>query len=179
MKNIIQFIVIGLMFLLAVPTNTEAQTNNNPGNAKLYNSWIIPVKNYADSTAVVHYANRVDTIYAKHWRLGTAEFIRVGGAKRSSITVDVTDTMSVDVIVRARTRSAGYGAASAWATIVDDSLQNATSSSGLVKEFSLVDSDTDLFDNVDTELMIILTHNAWTGDTQGTAKRRVRLNWVQ
>lgn len=178
MKKIFVFICI---FICAITVIT-AQTNQSPQSQKLYYAWNIPFSGYADSTWVYANSGRVDTLYAKHWRWGTAEFIRVGGAKRSSLTIDVTDSMSIDVVVKSRTRSAGFGAASAWATIIDDSLDNSTtpSSSGLVKEFSIVDSDSDLFDNIDTELMIILTCLAHQPrDTQGTAKLRARLNWVQ
>ena len=131
------------------------------------------------------FVGRVDTLFFRYWinrsngAYQTPAFIRVGGAERASITMDVNDTCSIGIVAKARTRSLGYGAASAWATVLTDSLRNigSTASSGLVKEYSITDTDSDLFDAVDTELMIICTTNADIHGVTGNERRRVRLNW--
>jgi hypothetical protein len=186
MKSIFAVLILVLAVLLSLGMNTaQAQTSGAPNNVAQYNSWNIPVRGYADSTFVKSYSGRVDTLFFRYWinrTTGTYQapvFIRVGGAERASITLDVADTCSIGIVAKARTRSVGYGAASAWATLLTDSIRNigATASSGLVKEFSITDTDSDLFDAVDTELMIICTTNADIHGSSGNEYRRVRLNW--
>lgn len=180
MKKFFVFLAISIAAIFAFSDNASAQTNKSPKDFIFYNSWPWPSGARGDSAYVKYYVNRKDTLYDRHWYRGTATFLKIGGLSRSSITLDVSDTMSVGIVAKSRTRASATAAASAWATILTDSIQNtgAASSSGLVKEFSLVDTDSDLFDAVDTEIMVILTSNAWTSDTQGTAYIRARLNWV-
>lgn len=180
------FLILFVVMVMAFSNTVQAQTNEAPNNVALYRSWNIPVGGYSDSVLVKSYVGRVDTLFFRYWINRTSGlyqapvFIRVGGASRSSITMDVNDTSSTGIVVKARTRSAGYGAASAWATLLTDSLQctGSAASSGLVREYSIVDTDSDLFDALDTELMIICTTNAWTHGITGNERRRVRLNWV-
>lgn len=184
MKKSIMSILI-CMLTLMVSFSAEAQTNQAPNNFKLFNSWRIPVGGYADSTSVSYFNSRTDTLYAKDWRQGgSAEFIKVGGARLVSLTVETTDTVRLLVTIKKRTASRNSDvAASAWTTIsaASDSLSNfgASAASGTVLEIPIRDYDASLFDNVDQELMIILTHYADRNDTQRTAKRRARLNWAQ
>lgn len=174
-------IALSAIAIILAISITSAQTNQPP-TPKNYNSWLFPIKGYGDSTAVAYYTGRVDTLAATYH--STAKYVtgyfRNAAASIITLTVDVSDTGNVKVEVKTRTRSAGYGAASSWSAILTDSLVNtgASASSGLVKEFSLKDGDSDLFDAVDQEYMVILTHSAWgSNDTQGTARRRVRINW--
>ena len=186
MKKYLAILVALLMILMVMPNVAQSQVNEAPNNASLFRSWSIPTGGYADSVSVKAYANRLDTLHFRYWINRTSGayqspvYIRVGGASRASITLDVNDTCSVDLIVKARTRSQGYGAASAWTTIIDDSLQctGASASSGLVREYSITDTDSDLFDAVDTEIIIIRTVNAWTLGSSGNERVRTRLNWV-
>lgn len=185
MKRTIALLIMFVISLM-VGMNTANAQNDAPNNFQLFKSWNIPVAGYPESTSVKTYVGRIDTLYARYWinrTNGTYQspvFIRVGGSNRSSITLDVNDTCSIGVVLKARTRSIGYGAASAWTTIATDSIRNigSAASSGLVKEVSINDTDSDLFDAVDTELMIICTTNADIHGVSGNERRRVRLNWV-
>jgi hypothetical protein len=186
MKSKFAVLILVLAAMLTFGMSTaQAQTSNAPNNVNLFNAWNIPVKGYSDSTSVKTFVGRVDTLFFRYWidrtsgAYQTPYFIRVGGAERATITMDVNDTCSIGIVVKSRTRSLGYGAASAWGTIVTDSLRNigSTASAGLVKEFSITDTDSDLFDAVDTELMIICTTNADIHGVTGNERRRVRLNW--
>lgn len=178
MKTKITFILCAVLFVFGALT---AQTNQPP-TPNDYKSWLVPIKGYSDSTAVKYYTGRVDTIaYTYH---ATAKYVLTYfpyvGCNYLSFTIDLSDTGNVGVVVKSRVRTKSYGAAGSWATTLTDSLVNsgASASSGLVKEFSLKDYDSDLFDGLDQEFMIIVTHSAWgDNDTQGTARRRVRLNW--
>ena len=186
MKKYLIVLVSFIMMLLVMPNVAQSQVNEAPNNVSLFRSWAIPTAGYADSVSVKAYASRLDTLHFRYWINRTngayqsPVYIRVGGASRTSITLDVTDTSSIDIVVKSRTRSQGFGAASAWTTILDDSLQctGASASSGLVKEFSLTDTDSDLFDAVDTEIIIIRTVNAHTLGVSGNERVRTRLNWV-
>jgi hypothetical protein len=186
MKSIFAVLILALAVMLTFGMNTaQAQTNEAPNNINLFKSWNIPVAGYADSTAVKTFSGRVDTLFFRYWinrtsgAYQTPYFTRVGGAERVSITLDVSDTCSIGIVAKARTRSVGYGTSSAWATVLTDSIRNigAAASSGLVKEFSITDTDSDLFDALDTELMIICTTNADIHGSSGNERRRVRLNW--
>jgi len=162
--------------------STNAQPSNTPPKPNNYNKWSVPVKGYTDSTAVDFYTGRVDTIaYTYH---ATAKYVTsyipYAGTKFLTFTLGVSDTGNVAILVRSRVKSLATGyAAGAFATILSDSIVNSGSSasSGLTKEFSLKDGDSDLFDGFDQEFMIILTHSAWgSNDTQGTARRRLTFN---
>jgi len=177
-KHIFAVIIVCLLAMLVFQP-MQAQTNLNPNNYKLYNSWPLAVGGYSDSTSVAYYSSRVDTLgFSTHWRNGTAAFTKVAGAAFSSITIDATDTCDLDFVVRSRARIAAGAdsGASAWATIVTDSFAVA-SVNGLTREYSLKDLDSDAFDGIDQDVMIIITHVATGNATQGNERRRVRLNW--
>lgn len=184
-KSIGALVIFASLFTVAFGQTGANQPNQAPNSIQQGYSWSIPVAGYPDSTSVKIYASRLDTLHYKYWvnrtsgAVQTAEYIQPGYYNRSSIVIDVTDTASTDIIVKARTRSRGYGAAAAWATILDDSMQCLTAS-GTVKEFSLVDTDSDLFDALDSEIIIILTTNAHGLDVSNTnVRRRVRLNYAK
>lgn len=181
MKKFIALFALITVLVFLFSGIVQAQTNQPP-TPKDFKSWQIPVKGYPDSTGVAYYTGRVDTIAYKYHATAkyVTEYFPFVAANYLSFTIDLSDTGNVGVVVKSRVPSKGYGAASAWATTLTDSLVNsgASASSGLVKEFSLKDYDSDLFDGLDQEFMIILTHSTWgSNDTQGTARRRVRLNW--
>lgn len=186
MKRILASLIMFIVVVTMAFNVSQAQTNQSPNNFDLFKAYNIPVNGYPDSTSVKTFVGRIDTLYSRYWinrtsaAYQTPQYFRVGGASRSSITLDVSDTCSIGIVVKARTRSLGFGAAAAWATIATDSIRNigSSASSGLVKEVSLVDTDSDLFDALDTELMIICTTNADIHGTTGNERRRVRLNWV-
>lgn len=191
-KSFIPVLLAALIVMLALPSLGSAQNTANvsPNTIAAGYSFAMPVAGYPDSTNPKIYANRVDTFYAKYWiNRSTAayqspEYYRLGFFNRSSITIEVNDTASIAITVKYRTKkkSTSGGAASAWsAAIITDSLQSLTAG-GIVKEFSIVDTDSDLFDALDTELLIITTVNAWgldyTANAAGTLRRRVWLNYA-
>lgn len=188
----IPLLILSVVIMFAALFQTASAqnpTNQSPNTMATGYSFTAPIAGYPDSTNVKIYANRVDTVYAKYWinrstaAYQTPEFYRIGYFNRSSVTIDVTDSSSTGIVVKYRTRNraSNGGAASAWsAAIITDSLQCLTAG-GIVKEFSLVDTDSDLFDAVDVEVMFILTTNAWgvdyTANLAGTLKRRFRINY--
>lgn len=168
--------LFAFIIALIVPQASDAQVNKSPYSQNSFYSWTIPVGGYADSGAVHYWAGRLDTL-PNTWYPTTKNYIRVGGARLSSITVDATDSSNYTIVVKSRVMSHDGGTAGAWTTILSDS--GSSVSTGIPKEFSLRDFDSDLFDGVDQELMIILQETAWGNhDTQLTAYRRVFLNWV-
>ena len=193
-KNTFPVLTLMLGVILAFVLFTDTASAQNPVNispntvATGY-SFPMPVKQYPESTLVKIYANRVDTLYAKYWinrtsaAYQTPEFYRLGYFNRSSVTIDVTDSSSTGIVIKYRNRNrlATGGAASTWSTALTDSFVCVTAS-GTVKEFSLVDTDSDLFDALDVDVMFILTTNAWsldyTANLAGTLKRQVRLNYA-
>ncbi len=176
-----------LLAMIASLGNAQIAVKQSPNTITMGYVWDMPVSGYPDSVAPKFTPSRVDTLYSKYWINRTSgayqspEFYRLGFFNRSSLTIDVNDSASVGLVVKYRTRSRGFGAASAWsAAIITDSLVSTTAG-GIVKEWSLVDTDSDLFDAVDVELLIIVTNNAWgidyTANAAGTLRRKVRLNY--
>lgn len=181
-------LLVALVTAFTSAQNSTGQANTAPFSVNYGYVYPLPVKQYPESTLVKSFASRVDTFYAKYWinrtsgAYQTPEYIKnLGFFNRVSITVDVNDSMSVGLVVKHRTRSRGTGAASTWATTLTDSLV-CTTAGGIVKEFSINDADSDLYDALDVETMIIATTNAWgldyTGNVAGTNKRQVRLNFA-
>jgi len=180
MKTIFNILISALLLLIAFPTDTHAQASQSPYNvSNPYYTWPFPIGGYSDSTAVKYFNSRVDTV-PNTWYPTLRTFLRVGGYSLSSFTVEVSDTARLMITVKARTRPRATGTvAGAWTTILSDSLANygASSSSGAIQEYSIRDTDSDLLDAVDTEIMIIISHSADRNDTQRTADRRIRFNY--
>lgn len=189
-------LILSIVLLLATAFQTaSAQTspnspNQSPASLQIGYSFSLPVAGYADSPYVKIYASRVDTFYKTYWinrKTGAyqtpAYYDNIARFNRSSFTIEVTDSASTDVVVKARASVKGVtasatGAANSWTTIIDDSMQ--AGDLGGSKEFSLVDSDSDLFDGVKQDLMIILTTNAHRLEygNAATLRRRVTLDFV-
>lgn len=174
--------LIAIICAVLLVFGTLAAQTNQPPTPNDYKKWAVPIKGYSDSTTVPFYTGRVDTLaFTYH---ATAKYVLTyfpyAATPYLSFTIGVTDTANIAVLVRSRVRSMGTGyAAGAFSTILTDSLVNsgASASSGISKEFSLKDLDSDLFDGLDQEFFIILTHSAWgDNDTQGTARRKVTFN---
>lgn len=175
MKTKILFIICAVVCAFGV-INAQSNAAPNPNN---WNYWQIPTGANYDSSSVAYHDSRVDTLFrTANKSAGTRTYFRVGGHSLSSLTFETTDSCDLDFVVKARTMqrlASGGGAAGAWATILSDSFA-VVASTGLTREYSLRDTDSDLFDGLDQEFMVIITHVASGNDTQGTGRRKVRLN---
>lgn len=174
MKNIFITIVLIIVGAMVFTNPVQAQTNVSPNNYKLFNSWHIPVGGYSDSTSISYYNGRVDTL--PNWRSAQTT-IAAAGAKLLSLTFQSDDTCHATVVVKSKVRGA---ATSTYATILTDSIYNwsGTVSTNYRRELSLKDGDSDLFDNVDQEFIVIVTYVSFGNDTEGTATMQYRLNWA-
>lgn len=185
MKKVFAILLGLLVILAALPSLADAQSSQAPGNLQVGYSYNVPVAGYPDSTSVKAYASRIDTLYERYWinrstgAYQTPTYYKLGFFNRVSVSIDASDSSSTDVIIKYRHRSRGYGAAGSWVTALDDSA--VAVANGIVKEFALVDNDSDLFDALDVEIIIILTTNAHDIEVTNAAtlRRRVRLNFVQ
>ena len=180
MKKAFVLILLVVAMIAFMPVLSDAQTNNSPNNYRLFNAWSVPVGGYSDSTSVPYLTGRVDTL--PNWRSAKTTIV-AAAAKLLSITFYATDTIHATVVVKTKVRGADT---STYTAILTDSLYNwsGTVKTNYLRELSLKDGDSDLFDNLDQEFIIIITHTAvgetdYGNDTQGTAVRRVRLNWAQ
>lgn len=172
MKAAIKILVVMIAAVIGAAENAQSQVSEPP--LANYPAWNMPVNGRGDSLAVPYWDGRTDTL----WRNNRKEALKVGQYKFVSLTAEVNDTARFAVTVKKRVR--GETLAAEWSTILTDSLINYT---GTVKtkklqEFVLRNSITDLLVGLDIEIMVIVTH--LTGnDTQGTARRRFRLNYTR
>jgi hypothetical protein len=164
MKRVALFLIVVLAILVSLPDPGNAQTSATPTlNSTLYRYRLADAKQYANS--------QTDTL-PQPLAAGTVVTFR-GAPSMAAIRIAAADSCTVDITVKRRVIGA-----TAWATVIADSLKSSTTIVP-AKEFPLRNHATDNLTDLGCEYFVIVAfRSSGNGGGSKPATKKYTLDFL-